>query len=242
MLNSTLSIYKNTVQCDWGWRVIGKKYNQESYIATGWLLLFKIASLIKISFMVGSKAIFFSGSSVVGPLLGACTNIWMCSAAFILRMGISFWLRGAFTGALSALHIPGWLAALSWARPSFATKVFVPLACMLLFMAHPTGGQVWFYALYWLIPMGLYLCNCRSIFAQSLSATFIAHAVGSVIHVYTISMAPGNWLLLMPIVPVERLLFASAMTVLYYGIVWVRDTTIIKIARVMHSNVVSHNA
>jgi len=217
-------------------------YGKNGCLAAGWLLALQKVSLIKISFMIGSKAIFFSGSSVLGPLLGACTNIWLCSAAFMVRMGMSVWLRGAFTGALCALHIPGWLAALSWARPSFATKVLVPLVCMLLFMAHPVGGQVWFYALYWLIPMGLYLSNCKSIFAQSLSATFVAHATGSVIHLYTISMAPSNWVLLMPIVPVERLLFASAMTVLYYGVVWVRDYITTKIPHVMHGDIISHNA
>ena len=222
--------------------MIYKKYGTYVFLAAGWLCALYKASLIKISFIVGSKALFFSGASVMGPLLGSCANIWICSAVLLGRMIIKMVITGSWAGTLFALHVPGWLAAISWVRPSLCTKVLVPLICMGLFMAHPVGGQVWFYTLYWLIPMGLYSGGYRSIFGQALSTTFIAHAVGSVMHLYTYAMAPGNWVLLMPIVPVERLLFASAMTIIYYAMAWSMHVIQVAMHRVRQLSLVSHKA
>jgi len=61
-----------------------------------------------------------------------------------------------------------------------------------------------------LIPIVLYLLKNKSIFTVSLSSTFIAHAVGSIFWLFLMPMGPERWIALIPIVAVERLLFAVA--------------------------------
>ena len=60
----------------------------------------------------------------------------------------------------------------------------------------------------------------RRVFLTSLSSTFIAHAVGSVIWIYADPATPEFWYALIPLVAVERLVMASGMTLAYYGITY----------------------
>ena len=61
------------------------------------------------------------------------------------------------------------------------------------------------------------LFKSRSFYAQALGATFTAHAVGSVIWLYTMPMAQEAWLALIPQVAIERLTFAAGIVVAYHA-------------------------
>ena len=87
---------------------------------------------------------------------------------------------------------------------------------MLLFWMHPIGRQAGFYPLYWLIPVAAAFYK-QNIFARSLGATFTAHAVGSVAFLYAFNLPFEVWAALIPVVAVERLAFASGITVSYYA-------------------------
>ena len=52
--------------------------------------------------------------------------------------------------------------------------------------------------------------------SKSLGATFVAHAVGSIIWLHLMPMSSNMWLALIPIVPVERVCFAAAMSGMHY--------------------------
>ncbi len=126
-----------------------------------------------------------------------------------------------FGGSLFSLHylafyIPGFFAAAYWASSSsMLIRVLVPILCMIAFIAHPVGGAAWLYAMYFLIPVLLYFRSKNNIFSTALGSTFVAHAVGSVIWVYTVPMTVFAWLALIPVVIIERLLFAIGMTIFY---------------------------
>jgi hypothetical protein len=84
-----------------------------------------------------------------------------------------------------------------------------------IFVPGPTdgavGSQVWYYSLYWLIPMVLYFAP-KNLFLRSLGSTFTAHAIGSVLFLYSIPTAPALWIMLLPIVAIERLVFAAGIS------------------------------
>jgi hypothetical protein len=92
---------------------------------------------------------------------------------------------------------------------------------MILFIMHPVAGDAFAYSFYWLIPIVIYALSYKSTFCRALSATFLAHAVGSIIWLYTVPMTSAQWLSLIPVVAVERLVMACGMTVLYYVLNWV---------------------
>jgi len=95
-------------------------------------------------------------------------------------------------------------------RGKMKLSAVVPLACIGLFLLHPVGRAAWLYSLYWLIPVLAVVLPERvpgKLFFRSFGATFTAHAVGSVIWLYTVPMSAEQWLTLIPVVAYERFLF-----------------------------------
>lgn len=100
-------------------------------------------------------------------------------------------------------------------RSAFFLQLLLPLTCMILFITHPTAGSAFLYSFYWFIPVSLYFVKNKNIFFAALSATFVAHAVGSVLWLYTVNMSAEQWLALIPAVAFERLAAAFGITVFY---------------------------
>jgi len=195
--------------------------------------IFKISSFIKVSFLVGSQMIWFSGVNSVLPLSGAFGGVLGAGLVFLMRQLVHLFCFKTVSLSFLAFCIPGFCASLYWAQPSprlrrasspieslfaYILHLLLPIACMALFVAHPVGGQAFMYSFYWLIPVVLYFIPHRSLFLTALGSTFIAHAVGSVIWCYTVPMTAGMWMALMPIVALERTLFALGMVVAHYAI------------------------
>ena len=175
---------------------------------------FKVASFCKISFIVGSQMAFFSGVNVLHPLAGrfcgasgSCLLFGMLSAIRIL------------CGVHPSIHlvygIPGFCAALYMSSPHILIRLILPIVCMIAFIVHPVGFYAAPYSFYWLIPIGLYFVKKKSFFTEALGSTFIAHAVGSVFWLYLIPMPVAYWWGLLPIVALERLVFASGAVIVY---------------------------
>ena len=98
----------------------------------------------------------------------------------------------------------------------YGKDVRIILLPMLLFLAYqmsPNGH--WIYSLYWLIPIFLPVLMPKNLFARSLSSTFVAHAIGSVAFLYLFDTTPEFWLSLIPIVALERLTFATGISLSY---------------------------
>lgn len=170
----------------------------------------KAASLFKTSYIVGSHAAFFSASSIALPLMGA----WSSRSAIFMTVTFGFVIRlalGASLLPMLAFWIPGLCAALYWQLPSKLYRVGLPLLCMILFLVNPTGFAAASYTFYWFIPMMIAFRSHNSMWHHGLASTFTAHAVGSVIWLYTVPMAASAWLALIPVVACERLLYAAGI-------------------------------
>ena len=87
----------------------------------------------------------------------------------------------------------------------------IPIVCILAFIAHPIGRQVFYYALmFWTIPVLAYFKR-NNLFIKSLGATFTAHAVGGMMWIWAFNLPASIWNSLIPVVITERLLFASGI-------------------------------
>ena len=181
----------------------------------GFALLTKFSSIFKMSFIVGSQMIWLSGPAVLAPLAGAFGGVLGSAIVFVARLALHFLMFKTISLSFLVFCVPGFFASLYWATRSAVIRVIVPIACMGLFIAHPVGNQAFVYSLYWLLPVVLYVSGNRSLFGQALGATFVAHAVGSVIWLYTVPMTAALWLGLIPVVACERLLFAVLMVGAY---------------------------
>jgi len=181
--------------------------------------LLKLTAIFKVSFIVGSRMAFFSAANVlhpvVGRFLGVSGSCWWFAISTIFRF---------FVGTASCLNlvhgIPSFCAALYMSSSHILIRLILPLVCMILFIAHPVGFQAAPYSFYWLIPMILYFVKKESFFKDALGATFVAHAVGSVFWLYLVPMPVAYWWGLIPVVAVERLIFATGAVCVYSGITY----------------------
>ena len=189
------------------------KMIKNSLKAVSYAGLVKCSGLIKVSFLLGSQMIWFSAANSVLPLAGSFGGVMGSGLVFLIRQLLHLMLFKTVSLSFLAFCIPGLCASLYLATHHYAIRLLLPILCMGLFIAHPVGGQAFLYSFYWLIPIILFFVPQRTFFLQALGSTFVAHAVGSVIWLYTVPMAPTMWMALLPIVMFERLLFAFGMVV-----------------------------
>lgn len=180
-------------------------------------------SWLKLSFIIGSKIAFFSINQcftlVPGFFGGPLQNIVIFMVKTLMTLCTSSWSIAAL-----AYHVPTLSGALWLASENRLIKISIPLGCMVLFIAHPVGALVPYYILYWILPCVLPCINqlklSHSIFIRALASTLTCHAVGSVLWLYSHHTDAAFWNSLIPVVWIERLLFATIITAAYYG-VWV---------------------
>lgn len=98
-------------------------------------------------------------------------------------------------------------------------EIGVPVLAMIVFWAHPSGRQAWYFPLYWTIPMIVASTPLKKfLLAKSLGATFTAHAVGGAYWIWATNMSATLWTALIPVVAIERGAFAIGIAVTYMAV------------------------
>ncbi|MBU4269314.1 hypothetical protein KJ644_02380 [Candidatus Dependentiae bacterium] len=186
-----------------------------------------LSSFIKISFLSGSYKFFFSGINFVLPLVGNLFGVATSGLiVFAFLLFKKFTIGGAITLGIPTVIATVYISLMSNYKNNFKNKLYnfllsfiLPLFCMTLFIFHPMGNKAYIYSFYWLIPVVLYIAqrfkNFNIVYLNYLTATFLAHAVGSIIWLYTMPMTVEQWIGLMPVVFVERIIFAFGVYIIY---------------------------
>ena len=122
-----------------------------------------------------------------------------------------FWRNGSrgFSDKLG-MAIPVLAMAAFWLHPIALQMVIIAIPWLGWVISLPAG----IYSLFWTIPILVKFLPDR-LFLRSLGATFTAHAIGSVLFLYTIPNIPALWIGLIPVVAVERTIFALGITFSY---------------------------
>lgn len=159
------------------------------------------------NFIIGSKAAWFSYSGIVIPALG-----YQSSLLYVILFVFTKGLLSSSSLLFAMMHrLPTVCSTLALQKRDWKVSIVVPCIAVILFTIHPVGQQVFYYASYWFIPMILYSFAQDSLYSRALSASFIAHAVGSVIWLYAGNITAQEWTALMPIVMIERFFIAAGM-------------------------------
>jgi len=170
------------------------------------LIIFTILGLlafqVSISQVIGSSQNFTLfellgpvGGMFLGPIFGAVS-------AFFVR-AINVVISHQPLDFLTIIRfLPAILAAVYFGLKQKKTAIIFPI-CIALFLLNPIGRQAWMYSLIWLIPFVASFGKKRLIL-NSLGATFTAHAVGSIIFLYSFGLTPAIWISLIPVVFIER--------------------------------------
>ena len=175
-----------------------------------------IGKNINFSPIIGTENQFFTLYQFFGPTAGAFLGPVFGGIAVFFAQIADFLILGKEFTLLNVLRmLPMIFAVIYFANKKKYWTAVVPLLCMVLYIAHPTGRASWLYSMYWLIPILGSLFPRKFLLLKSLGATFTAHAIGSVIWLYTVPMEAGQWLALIPTVAYERIIFACGIAVSY---------------------------
>jgi len=138
------------------------------------------------------------GGMFLGPFLGAVSAFFVRALNVLIFHQKLDWLT-------IIRFLPTMLAAAYFGLKTKKTAIVFPI-CILLFILNPIGRQAWLYSMIWLIPFFATFFK-KHLLLNSFGATFTAHAVGSVIFLYSFGLTPAIWMGLIPVVFIERGVF-----------------------------------
>ncbi len=200
-----------------------------------------ITQRINFSGLVGAENQFFTVFQFVGPIAGAFLGPFVGIFAVGIAELVDMFVQGKAWTMLNILRLaPMLFATYYFASAKRNWNVIVPLVAIAVFIAHPVGRTVWFFALFWTIPIllrGIPEKYAQTIPARSLGATFTAHAIGGALWIWTVPMTAADWIGLIPIVAYERLLFATGIALSFIAMTYVL-AFLIKVSKVKVPNAV----
>jgi len=178
-----------------------------------------IGNKINFSPLIGAENQFFTLFQFFGPIAGGFLGSAFGVIAVLFAELIDFFVSGKNPALINILRLtPMLFAAYYFGSKKRNLSVIVPIIAIAAFVLHPVGRQVWFFSLFWTIPIIAKLLPQKysgSVISKSLGATFTAHSVGGAIWIWTVPMTAAQWVALIPIVIYERTLFASGIAVSY---------------------------
>lgn len=186
------------------------------------VILFSIVGFIlsQISFtkLVGSS-LSFTLFDFFAPTAGAFLGGPIGIVSVLLVNLVNFAIKGVSFQPAVLVHLVTNLFAVyyfSLSAEKKTSRVFlaVPVIAIIAFWANPVGREVWYFALFWLIPIAAFFKR-DVLFVKSLGATFTAHAVGGAAWVWALGIPAVAWKALIPIVACERLAFALGISASY---------------------------
>ncbi|MEK7104729.1 MAG: hypothetical protein AAB868_01680, partial [Patescibacteria group bacterium] len=147
-----------------------------------------IALQIPVAQLEGSKAKFMvydAFAPVVGVFIGSLPGV---VAVFLIQF-INFLAHGAIVQDAGTIirFLPMLFAVLYFTRKS-KFNLIIPTLAIIAFVINPIGRTVWYFALFWTIPIIAYFFRDRFLLARALGATFTAHAVGGALWIWVFAL------------------------------------------------------
>ncbi|MFH0854680.1 MAG: hypothetical protein V1891_04265 [bacterium] len=173
-----------------------------------------IALQIPVAQVVGSKVKFTfydAFAPVAGSFIGSIPGI---IAVFLLQF-LNFLFRGARVQDAGTIirFFPMLFAVLYFGNiKKEKLLILIPLCAIIGFIAHPIGRTVWYFTLFWTIPILALYFQSKFLFVRALGATFTAHAVGSALWIWFFPLPAQVWNSLIPTVIAERFLIALGIS------------------------------
>jgi len=197
-----------------------------------WFLIFFIvlgfiALQIPVNVLEGAKVkftLFDLFSPISGAFLGSSLGIFAVVVMQLFNLIIhgftniddSSILKLAATLRFLPMAFGVWYFAFAQKKAGNSKLILlIPLLSIIIFNLHPIGRTVWFYSLFWFIPLFVWPLRQRFLVARSLGSTFTAHAVGGAVWIWAFNLPAGVWISLIPVVIMERSIFALGIGASY---------------------------
>jgi hypothetical protein len=167
-----------------------------------------IALQIPVAQLEGSRAkftVYDAFAPIAGAFIGSIPGV---IAVFLMQF-FNFLAHGAhIEDAGTIIRFFPMLFGVLYFASKGKLNLIIPSLAIIAFVAHPIGRTVWYFALFWIIPIIAYYFRDRFLLARALGSTFTAHAVGGALWIWAFSLPAPVWNSLIPVVATERILFA----------------------------------
>lgn len=200
------------------------------------IIIFAILGLLALQaplyHLWGSKA-QFTLFDAFGPVAGSFIGTIPGMIAVLLMQLVNFFIHGAkVLDAGTVIRFFPMIFAAMYFSKKIKLNIIIPLLAIAIFNLNPVGRSVWYFSLYWLIPVACYFFQERSLLVKSLGATFTAHAVGGAVWVWVFHLSKAMWIALIPVVAMERAVFAVGIAATYLifnnALGWLMQKQVIK--------------
>ncbi|MDO8512559.1 MAG: hypothetical protein Q7S57_04755 [bacterium] len=180
---------------------------QKIIFVLAFVVLGFVALQIPVNVLAGAK-VNFTLFDLFGPIAGAFLGTPLGIISVLATQIVNILVGGtAIDKSVIIRLLPTLFAVWVFARRD-RLSLLIPVLAIISFNLHPVGRSVWFYSLFWTIPLLLWKFRQKSLLARSLAATFTAHAVGGAIWIWAFSLPAVVWTGLIPVVMLERSIFA----------------------------------
>ena len=190
--------------------------------------LFIILTKVKITSIIGTES-KFSMSVIFGPVISKFLGIGFGSSAIVFAhaLGVLIGLYKIKSLMSYFIFAPIIFAGIYFAKIFKSEKklLWFPIASIALFILHPIGREVWFYSLFWTIPLVIVFGNnmiekmvknyVARVYIYSLGSAFVDHAIGSILFLYFMNIPKEAWMTAIPFTILERLIIAAGITLTY---------------------------
>lgn len=173
-----------------------------------------IASQIDFTPFVAGRNLKFTFFDMYAPVAGGLFGSALGAVVVLVIEVCNFLVRQNFSLAAGLHLFPVMFGAWYFGSNRKLTNL-IPAAAIIGFLIHPIGREVWYYSLFWLIPLLCQPFKQKSLLAKSLGATFTTHAAGGLAWVYFFNPPAAVWHSLIPVVIMERLVFVLASVIMY---------------------------
>jgi len=193
--------------------------------------LFIVLSKTKMLPIIGTDMNFSLGV-MFGPALGALLGVPLGIFAILLSQaaGTAIGLYAVEDTLSLLVFFPILIGSVYFARAFRGDRkmIVIPVVCFAAFLLHPIGREVWFYSLFWLIPIvviafkekidAVLKKSVARTYAYSLGTAFTDHSVGSVVYLWFLNIPAQFWVMAIPMTLIERLIIALGITFSFHGV------------------------
>ena len=193
--------------------------------------LFTVLSIlfynVELSYIIGAEEQPFTMFQFIGPVAGGMLSP-LLGVASVLAVEV-FWklVAGTFSfepfAVVRLFTVAAAALCFGLVKKEKLAGVLIPIVGIVMFLAHPVGMEAWGYAALWLIPIGAAFF-AGNLFARSIASTFQAHVIGSIGFLYLVGLPASVWWGLIPVVLIERGIFALGISLTYVALASVVQT------------------
>lgn len=185
------------------------------------IVLGVVALQIPVSVLAGAK-VKFTLFDLFAPISGAFLGTGIGAVAVVVMSFINSAWHG-FAGLnqsnlltfIATLRFLPLIAGVWYFSGKSGYSLIIPAIAILSFNLHPIGIKVWYYSLFWLIPFAVWPFRKKFLLARALGSTFSAHAAGGAVWIWAFNLPAGVWIGLIPVVALERSIFALGISASY---------------------------